>query len=55
MLVLTIKDGERIRLKDNSGQVIHVMLVASGNGRAKLGIEAPKTVEILWESLVTER
>ena len=52
MLVLTVKDGERIRLKDDTGQVIHVMLVSTGQGKAKIGIEAPDTVEILREALV---
>jgi carbon storage regulator CsrA len=55
MLVLTVKEGSRIRLKDDTGQVIHVMLVSTGQGKAKLGIEAPDTVEILREALVNER
>ena len=54
MLVLTVKDGERIRLKDDTGQVIYVMLVSTGQGKAKIGIEAPETVEILRESLVSK-
>ena len=54
MLVLTVKDGERIRLKDGTGQIIHVMLVSTSHGKAKLGIEAPDTVEILRESLVVQ-
>ena len=52
MLVLTVKDGERVRLKDDTGQIIHVMLVMALSGKAKLGIDAPDTVEILRESLV---
>jgi carbon storage regulator CsrA len=52
MLVLTVKDGERIRLRDDTGQIIHVMLVSTSHGKAKLGIDAPDTVEILRESLV---
>ena len=55
MLVLTVKEGSRIRLKDDTGQVIHVMLVSTGQGKAKIGIEAPDTVEILREALVNER
>ena len=54
MLVLTVKDGERIRLKDDTGQIIHVMLVSTAQGKAKIGIEAPETVEILRESLVSK-
>jgi len=54
MLVLTVKDGERIRLKDDTGQIIHVMLVSTSHGKAKIGIEAPETVEILRESLVSK-
>ena len=52
MLVLTVKDGERVRLRDDTGQTIHVMLVTSDKGRAKIGIDAPETVEILRESLI---
>ena len=52
MLVLTVKEGSRIRLKDDTGQVIYVMLVSTGQGKAKIGIEAPDTVEILREALV---
>jgi len=55
MLVLSVKEGERIRLKDDTGQIIHVMLVSTSQGKAKLGIEAPDTVEILREALVSER
>jgi carbon storage regulator CsrA len=52
MLVLTVKDGERIRLRDDTGQIIHVSVVMSAKGRAKIGIDAPETVEIMRESLV---
>jgi carbon storage regulator CsrA len=52
MLVLTVKDGERIRLKDDTDQIIHITLVASSQGRSKIGLDAPETVEILRESLV---
>ena len=54
MLVLTVKEGERVRLKDDTGQVIHVMLVTALHEKAKLGIDAPDTVEILRESLVAK-
>ena len=51
MLVLTVKDGERVYLKMPSGD-IEVVVVAGSQGKAKIGIEAPRSVEILRESLV---
>ncbi len=51
MLVLTVKDGERVYLKMPGGD-IEVVVVAGSQGKAKLGIEAPRAVEILRESLV---
>lgn len=42
MLVLTRKPGEQIVIGDN----IVVTLVSIGNGRVKIGVEAPPTVEV---------
>lgn len=47
MLVLTRKDGERLRIGDN----VVVVLVRTWFGRARLGIEAPKDVRIVREEI----
>lgn len=47
MLVLTRKDGERIRIGEN----IVVTIVRSTDGRTKVGIEAPREVPVLRTEL----
>lgn len=47
MLVLDRKIGESIIV----GECIKVMLVETGRGRARIGIEAPGDVKILREEL----
>jgi sRNA-binding carbon storage regulator CsrA len=54
MLVLTVKDGERVILQTESGELITVLLSSSKDGRAKLGFEAPGSVSILREKLIRE-
>ena len=54
MLVLTVKDGERVILQTESGEQITVILASSKDGRAKLGFEAPVSVSILREKLIRE-
>ena len=55
MLVLTVKDGERVFQKTPHGGDSEVVVVSGSQGKAKLGIEAPSHVEILRESLVDKR
>lgn len=47
MLVLSRKLGERIYINDN----IVITIVEIDRGKVRLGIEAPKDVEILREEL----
>ena len=47
MLVLSRKLGERIYINDN----IVISIVEIDRGKVRLGIEAPKDVEILREEL----
>ena len=55
MLVLTVKTGERVILKDvEHGTEMSVMLCRADNDKAKIGIEAPREVSILRESLALE-
>ncbi|MBS8265780.1 carbon storage regulator [Mesobacillus boroniphilus] len=43
MLVLTRKNGETIKIGDD----IEITIVSSKNDQVKIGIKAPKTIEIL--------
>jgi carbon storage regulator len=47
MLVLTRKPGEKIRI----GGSIVVTLIDIGRGRARIGIDAPRVIEVLREEL----
>jgi sRNA-binding carbon storage regulator CsrA len=52
-LVLTLKAGERLRLRDTrSGEETWVTVVRSNNSTARLAIDAPPLVEILREELL---
>lgn len=50
MLILTRKKGESIIIDGN----IEVKVVECEDGRVKIGIEAPKAIEILRKELLTE-
>ena len=50
MLVLTRKKGESIKIGDD----IEITVVAIGNDQIKIGIDAPKNVEILRKELFEE-
>ena len=47
MLVLTVRDNGRVLLTDSDGRVSTVTLIRAWDGKAKLGIDAPRDVEIL--------
>ncbi|MCM3574113.1 carbon storage regulator CsrA [Mesobacillus subterraneus] len=47
MLVLTRKNGETIKIGDD----IEITIVSSKNDQVKIGIKAPKTVEILRKEI----
>lgn len=47
MLVLSRKDGEKIRIGEN----VFVTLVRGSNGKARLGIEAPADVQVVRDEI----
>ena len=55
MLCLDRKDGERIVIELLSGQEIEVVLVKGRQGRARLGFDAPKEIQIRRKELPTSR
>ena len=55
MLVLTCKKGEKIIIHDKQGLNIAVTVTASRNGRAALGFEAAKTIEIDRERIYKDK
>ena len=50
MLVLTRKKSEMIRIGDN----VVVKVISSGNGKVKIGIEAPSDVRVVRAELSPE-
>jgi carbon storage regulator len=48
MLVLTRKQGETIRIGDS----IVIKVIATGRGKAKIGIDAPATTRVLRGELL---
>jgi sRNA-binding carbon storage regulator CsrA len=53
MLVLTVKVGEPLRLRDTrNGEATWVMVMGTTPGKAKLAINAPAHVEILRGDLL---
>jgi carbon storage regulator len=53
MLVLSQKPGQKIRLRIGD-VVVWVQVVDAGRDKVRLGIEAPREVEILREELLAE-
>jgi len=51
MLVLKRKREQRIRIACPDGTVIWVQLMTAHGGNARIGIEAPKSVEIYREEV----
>jgi len=52
MLVLGLREGERVLLLLPDDRQIDVVVGRCSNGRAKLAIEAPQDIEILREKLL---
>ena len=53
MLAVTLRNGERLRLRDRrTGEVTWVMLIRGNDGKARVGIDAPPDVEIVREELL---
>lgn len=55
MLVLGRRSGQRVVCELADGRQLVVTLVAGGDGRARLGFEAPADVRIYREELGTRR
>ena len=53
ILAVTLKNGERLRLRDRrTGEITWVMLIRGNDGKARVGIDAPPDVEIVREELL---
>ncbi|RFU67423.1 carbon storage regulator CsrA [Bacillus sp. V59.32b] len=50
MLILTRKNGESIKIGDN----IEITIVSAKNDQVKIGIKAPKEVEVIRNELFEE-
>lgn len=51
MLKLTRRPGEAVVMKTASGELIKVVIVRSGGGAAKLGVDAPRSVTVDREEI----
>lgn len=54
MLTLSRREQERIRLTTPDGSIIWIVLCEAERGRARIGISAPKEVEIKREELLNQ-
>jgi len=56
MLVVSVREGERVLLRDDNGTESVVVVVSIRSGKEiRLGFDAPSTVKILREKLITEK
>jgi len=53
-LVITRYEGERVRIRTGSGEIIWVTLASVQKNKGRLAIQADKSVEVLREELVPE-
>lgn len=54
MLVLKRKEGQILVLTDERGVTVEVKLIEMAEGRAKLGIQAPKNINIMRKEVLDE-
>lgn len=53
MLAVTLRNGERVRLRDRrTGEVTWVMVLRGNDGKARIGIDALPDVDIVREELL---
>lgn len=53
MLAVTLRNGERVRLRDRrTGEVTWVMVLRRNDGKARIGIDASADVDIVREELL---
>ena len=53
MLAVTLRNGERVRLRDQrTGEVTWVMVIRGSDGKARVGIDASADVDIVREELL---
>ena len=56
MLVVSVREGERVLLRDDNGTESVVVVVSIRSGKEiRLGFAAPSPVKILREKLITEK
>ena len=54
MLVLSRREGERILIWRDSGEVIEVQVTSVGKGRVRIGITAPEEWKIAREEVAKD-
>jgi sRNA-binding carbon storage regulator CsrA len=52
VLAITLKNGERVRLRDAAGRDTWVMVIRSTDGKVRIGIDAPPDIDIAREELL---
>ena len=55
MLVLTRRLNERIRIKLPDGRFIWLTVADAARGMARIGIEAPREIEVMREELIANQ
>jgi len=50
MLVLQVREGESLYLTDSAG--VPIRLTVFSKGRAKIGVDAPKSVQVVRSTLL---
>lgn len=53
MLVLTRLDGQRIVIGSGPRRIV-ITLIEGGRGRAKIGVAAPRDIQVLREELIPQ-
>jgi sRNA-binding carbon storage regulator CsrA len=54
MLAITLKTGERVRLRDAAGRDTWVMIIRTTDGKVRIGIDAPPDIDIAREELLAK-
>ena len=55
MLVLARRLNERIRIKLPDGRFIWLTVVEAARGQARLGLDAPREIEVMREELIADQ
>lgn len=54
MLILGRKPGQRLRIVTEAGEQIWVTIFGARAGQVRIGVQAPRTVAVLRDELLTE-